>query len=69
MLKVVLQKYLDQKVELSVYSSKSRKIRGKPPWEVIGVSSSDTDGMPYPCRSTAACISPKCSQHILVLVF
>ena len=29
MLKVILQKYVDQQVELTVYSAKSRKVRGE----------------------------------------
>jgi len=29
MLKVILNKYVDQQVELGVYSSKSRKVRGE----------------------------------------
>ena len=29
MLKVILSKYVDQQVELGVYNSKSRKVRGK----------------------------------------
>ncbi len=35
MLKVILSKYVDQQVELAVYSSKSRTVRGEPSFLLV----------------------------------